>query len=70
MSAEVAPRKGYSELGILCLFVDVCLQNGGGNDWRCVCSRYSPELIKGNEAYAAYPPICPLKSFKAEIVAL
>lgn len=32
LSAEVAPRKGYSELGILCLFVDVCLQNGGGND--------------------------------------
>lgn len=69
LSAAVAPRQGYSEHGILRLFVYVSLQNDGGNDWKCVCDLSSTALIKGNEASAAYPPVCYLVSFKAEVFA-
>lgn len=70
LSAEVAPRQGYSEHGILCLFVYVSLQSDGGNAGKHVCSLSSTALIKGNEASAAYPPVCFLESLKAEVFAL
>lgn len=55
---------------VFCVSLFMSVQNDGGNGWKCVCNLSSTAPIKGNEASAAYPPICYLESFKAEVFVL